>query len=68
MKIYWQNGKPVQSHELTAQQVWRLVEIHENWDLADTVHISPMFGGDKAILIDVGTMILAVEPDGYVHS
>jgi hypothetical protein len=53
---------------LTPAQTDALVTVADRWNLTDTVEVSPMFGGDGAVIVNVGTMFLAVESDGYVHS
>ena len=53
---------------LTAPQRIALENVAERWNLTDTVEVSPMFGGDGAVIVNVGTMWLAVESDGYMHS
>jgi hypothetical protein len=53
---------------LTDAQVTALTTVAERWDLTDTVEVEPMFGGDGAVIVNVGSMWLAVEPDGYTHS
>lgn len=50
-----------------AQQV-SLNHVAQRWNLTHTVEVQPMFGGDGAVVVNVGTMWLAVESDGYVHS
>lgn len=57
-----------QDATLTDAQVVALRNIAERWNLCDTVQVQPMFGGDGAIVLDVGSMWLAVEQDGYTHS
>ena len=51
---------------LTPDQHTAMVKVADRWELTETVEVSPMFGGDGAIVVHVGTMWLAVEPDG-VH-
>ena len=53
---------------LTDAQLAALTTVAERWDLTDTVEVSPMFGGDGAVIVNVGSMWLAVETDGYTHS
>ena len=53
---------------LTPDQHTAMVKVADRWELTETVEVSPMFGGDGAIVVHVGTMWLAVEPDGYTHS
>ena len=53
---------------LTPEQHPALVKVADRWQMTSTVEVSPMFGGDGAIIVNVGTMWLAVEPDGYTHS
>jgi hypothetical protein len=45
-----------------------LTTVAERWNLTDTVEVQPMFGGNGAVIVNVGSMWLAVEPDGYTHS
>ena len=53
---------------LTPAQVTALDKVHARWNLTDTVEVSPMFGGEGAVIVNVGPMWLAIEPDGYTHS
>jgi hypothetical protein len=53
---------------LTDAQTLALTKVAERWDLTNTVTVEPMFGGDGAVVVNVGSMWLAVEPDGYTHS
>jgi hypothetical protein len=53
---------------LTPEQHTALVKVADRWQMTGTVEVSPMLGGDGAIVVNVGSMWLAVEPDGYTHS
>ena len=53
---------------LTFDQHIALEKVAQRWDMTNTVEVSPMFGGDGAVIVNVGTMWLAVEPDGCTHS
>ena len=53
---------------LPAPQQTALEKVAERWNLTNTVEVSPMFGGNGAVVVNVGTMWLAVETDGYTHS
>ena len=53
---------------LTPAQFDALNGVAKRWNLTNTVEVQPMFGGDGAVVVNVGTMYLAVETDGYVHS
>jgi len=53
---------------LTNNQRVALEKVAQRWDMTNTVEVSPMFGGAGAIVVNVGTMYLAVETDGYTHS
>jgi hypothetical protein len=53
---------------LTDAQRAALTTVAERWNLTDTVEVQPMFGGNGAVVVNVGSMWLAVEPDGYTHS
>lgn len=53
---------------LTPEQHTAMVKVADRWQMTHTVEVSPMFGGDGAVVVNVGTMWLAVEPDGYTHS
>ena len=53
---------------LTPEQHTAMVKVADRWQMTGTVEVSPMFGGDGAIVVNVGTMWLAVERDGYTHS
>jgi hypothetical protein len=45
-----------------------LVKVADRWGMTNRVEVSPMLGGDGAVVVNVGTMWLAVETDGYTHS
>jgi hypothetical protein len=53
---------------LTPDQLIAMVKVADRWQMTDTVEVSPMLGGDGALIVNVGSMWLAVEPDGYTHS
>jgi len=56
---------------LTPDQHTAMNTVADRWQLGspvEVVEVSPMFGGDGAIVVNVGSMWLAVEPDGYTHS
>jgi hypothetical protein len=53
---------------LTQEQTTALTSVATRWNLTNTVEVSPMFGGDGAVIVDVGSMWLAIETDGYTHS
>jgi hypothetical protein len=53
---------------LTDAQLKALDLVATRWDLPTTVEVSPMFGGNGAVVVNVGSMWLAVETDGYTHS
>lgn len=53
---------------LTSAQFEALTGVAKRWNLTHTVEVSPMFGGGGAVVVNVGSMYLAVETDGYVHS
>jgi len=53
---------------LTEEQHTALVKVADRWQMTGTVEVSPMFGGDGAVIVNVGAMWLAVETDGYTHS
>ena len=53
---------------LTPDQRIALEKVAANWQMTGTIEVSPMLGGDGAIIVNVGTMWLAVEVDGYTHS
>ena len=53
---------------LTHDQRTALERVAERWEMTTTVEVEPMFGGDGAVIVNVGTMWLAVEQDGYTHS
>ncbi len=54
--------------QLTPAQFDALTDVAKRWNLTNTVEVSPMFGGEGAVVVNVGTMYLAVETDGHVHS
>jgi hypothetical protein len=53
---------------LTSEQYTAMVKVADRWEMTPTVEVLPMFGGNGAIVVNVGSMWLAVEPDGYTHS
>jgi hypothetical protein len=59
------NGEPA---TLTSEQTTALHRVAERWNLTNPAEVSPMFGGDGAVVVNVGTMWLAIETDGYTHS
>jgi hypothetical protein len=65
MRYVFPNGSDA---TLTTAQRQSLDNVVQRWGLVNTVEVSPMFGGDGAVIVDVGQMFLAVETDGYVHS
>lgn len=58
---------------MTDAQVDALKTIHQRWKIEDDFETFKatalsMFGSDDAILINVGSMWLGIESDGYTHS
>ncbi len=53
---------------LTPAQFEALTTVAKRWGMCNTVTVERMFGGDGAVIVNVGSMWLAVETDGYVHS
>jgi hypothetical protein len=53
---------------LTAAQTASLIAVADRWNLTQTVELQPLFGGDGAVIVNVGSMWLVVETDGYTHS
>ena len=53
---------------LTPAQFEALNGIAKQWNLTPTVEVQPMFRGDGAVVVNAGSVYLAVETDGYVHS
>jgi hypothetical protein len=53
---------------LTPAQFEALTGVAKRWNLTHTVEVQPMFGGGGAVVVNVGSMHLAVETDGHVHS
>jgi len=53
---------------LTVAQTEALAGVATRWNLTQTVEVQPMFGGDGAVIVNVGSMWLVVETDGYTHS
>ena len=56
------------SAKVTPAQYDSLVKVADRFGMTSTVEVSPMFGGDGAVILNTGTMFLAVETDGYTHS
>lgn len=65
-RINWPTGAPADT--LTPAQVEALERVRIRWGMSATMEVAPMFGGDGAVVVNVGAMWLAVEPDGYTHS
>jgi len=53
---------------LTDAQRIALVRVAYRFEMTGTVTVNPMLGGDGAVMVDVGSMWLGVETDGYTHS
>lgn len=53
---------------LPTAQTTALVAVADRWQMTGTVTVQPLFGGDGAVIVNVGSMWLVVEPDGYTHS
>jgi hypothetical protein len=53
---------------LTPAQHTAMVKVADRWQMGSPVEVSPMLGGDGAVMVNVGSMWLGVEPDGYTHS
>lgn len=53
---------------LTEAQRASLVKVADRFHMCETVEIQPMFGGDGAVIVNTGSMWLAIETDGYTHS
>lgn len=51
---------------LTKKQIESLNKIRERWGLPDSFHVHPAFG--DCVMVNVGSMWLGVEADGYTHS
>jgi len=47
---------------------WQMGAVHDGLQMGSPVEVSPMLGGDGAVMVNVGSMWLGVEPDGYTHS
>lgn len=65
-RILWESGEPCTT--LTDAQKKALQNIGERWALTETIKVSPMFGSDGCVMVDVGAMWLGVETDGHTHS
>lgn len=53
---------------LTAPQTTALISVADRWQMTGTVEVQPLFGGDGAVIVNVGSMWLVVETDGHTHS
>lgn len=53
---------------LTEEQRDTLTEIADLYGMTGTVEVSPIFGGDGAVFVDTGTLLIGVETDGYAHT
>lgn len=65
MRIVFPNGEDA-TPALSPEQVAAVDKVRERWNLPETVTVSPGFGG--YVLVDVGSMVLGIERDGYTHS
>ena len=55
--------------QMTLPQYERACEIAHEWGLTHTVIVEPVFGSNgKEIMINTGSMWIAVLPDGSSHS
>ena len=64
-KFVWPTGY---SAHMTVPQYDKACEIAQRFDLTHTVTVHPSFGAPDEILINTGTMWIAVLPDGSSHS
>lgn len=64
-RFVWPNSDPA---VLPTTQHDALVAVANRWQMTGTVTVQPLFGGDGAVIVNVGSMFLVVEPDGYTHS
>ncbi len=64
-RIMWVTGGDA---VLTDAQVEAINKIRVRWGMCDTVEVIPMLASDGAVIVNTGTMFLAVETDGYTHS
>ena len=58
---------------MTDEQIKSLRAIHARWKIEDDFETfkskaQPMLAGDGCVLVNVGSMWLAIETDGYTHS
>ena len=53
---------------LTEVQRVTLTRIADQYGMPGTVEVSPIFGGDGAVFVDTGTLLIGVETDGYAHT
>jgi hypothetical protein len=65
-RIVFPNGEDAIG-TLTVEQVTAIDKLRERWPLPETVEVTPMFASD-CVMVDVGSMWLGVEKDGYTHS
>lgn len=57
------------SAHMTVPQYEKACEIAHQWGLTQTVIVEPVFGSNgKEIMINTGSMWIAVLPDGSSHS
>jgi hypothetical protein len=64
-KFVWSTGY---SAHMTVPQYDKACEIAERFGMTHTVTVQPVFGFPDEILINTGTMWIAVLPDGSSHS
>lgn len=64
-RFVYPNGE--ECTKLTDAQKTALEAIGNRWNLTETITVHPMFMSD-GVLVDVGSMYLGIELDGYTHS
>jgi len=65
-RFVWPNSDPAK--DLTEAQIAKLTSIAARFEMSGTVEVSPIFGGDGAVFVNTGSMLIGVEADGYAHS
>ena len=64
-RFVWPNSDEA---KLTEAQITALVRIADRYGMCGTVEVSPIFGGNGAVFVDTGSMLIGVETDGYAHT
>ena len=69
MTAQWSGGEVVfigkESNKVTSEQWKKLEVLQKRYDLSDPLEVIPGYG---YIRVQVGSMFIGIEPDGYSHT